>query len=105
VRKKLLAYSLDIAHQHGGPKARGFERILGITVEHVDHLEGEIRAGILTEPVSAIRAAIPTGFSCVVEVKVRGLRPEKRASGHGKNSRLLTGPGAPPRMTTAFPKP
>jgi hypothetical protein len=105
VRKKLVTYSLDIAHQYGGPKARGFERILGITVEHVDHLEAEIRAGILTEPVSAIRAAIPTGFSCVVEVKVRGLDLKSGRLVTVRTAWLLTGPGAPPRMTTAFPKP
>jgi hypothetical protein len=29
----LVGYSLDIAHEKGGPKASGFERILGITAD------------------------------------------------------------------------
>lgn len=46
VRVKLETYSLDVNHKKGGPKARGFERILGITLEHVDYLEGAIYTGI-----------------------------------------------------------
>ncbi len=32
VREKLSDYSLNVTHEDGGPKARGFERILGITI-------------------------------------------------------------------------
>src|SRR5207245_6945225 len=73
VREKLLNYSLDMTHERGGPKARGFERILGITIDHIDHLEAEIRAGILVAPISATRDAIPTGFNCLVELPVHGI--------------------------------
>jgi len=37
---KLATYSLNVTHKDGGPKARGFEKILGITIEHIDYLEG-----------------------------------------------------------------
>lgn len=46
VRRKLVGYSLNSTHEDGGPKARGFELILGITVDDVDHLESAIRIGI-----------------------------------------------------------
>jgi hypothetical protein len=105
VRKKLLTYSLDLNHERGGAKARGFERILGITIDHVDHLEVEIRAGIITAPVSAIRAAIPTGFNCVVELQIRDLGTKSDRLVAVRTAWLLTEAGTPPRMTTAFPKP
>lgn len=47
VREKLIGYSLDWAHKDGGPKARGFEQILGITISDVDYLEARIRVGIV----------------------------------------------------------
>jgi hypothetical protein len=30
VREKLAGYSLNVSHEHGGPKALGFKLILGI---------------------------------------------------------------------------
>lgn len=50
MREKLVGYSLNADHKDGGPKARGFERILGITVVHVQHLETAIRSGIAKTP-------------------------------------------------------
>ena len=47
VRYKLETYTLDITHKDGGPKARGFLVILGITLRDIDYLEAEIMAGIL----------------------------------------------------------
>jgi filamentous hemagglutinin len=105
VRRKLLDYSLNIAHERGGPKARGFERILGITIDHVDYLEAEIRAGILTAPVSAIRNAIPTGFSCVVDVPIGGLGVKRSRLITVRTAWLLIDATAVPRMTTAFVRP
>jgi hypothetical protein len=47
VRQKLLDYSLEVRRETGGPRARGFERILGITRADVDYAEQSIRVGIL----------------------------------------------------------
>lgn len=47
VRDKLERYSLDRAHGDGGPKAKGFKRILGIAIADIDYLEGAIQTGIL----------------------------------------------------------
>jgi hypothetical protein len=50
VRVKLATYSLDYTSEAGAPKARGFEKILGITLEHIDYLEGAIYTGIQLVP-------------------------------------------------------
>lgn len=42
MHEKLERYSLATGHDVGGPKAVLFELLLGITLEHVDHLEAEI---------------------------------------------------------------
>jgi hypothetical protein len=105
IRKKLTDYSLNLAHERGGPKALGFQRILGITLNDAEYLETEIRAGILIEPVKGVRPAIPTGFNCLVEVPVRGLGPRYNRLVAVRTAWLLKEPGAAPRMTTAFLKP
>lgn len=105
VRDKLVRYALDMAHERGGPKARGFERILGIAIGDVDYLEAEIRTGILVRPVHSIRDATPIGVSCVVELAVRGLGEKRHRVINVRTAWLLTDPDDPPRMTTAFPRP
>jgi hypothetical protein len=50
VRYKLETYSLDVNHKSGGPKAQGFERILGITIDDVDYLEAMILDGVQITP-------------------------------------------------------
>jgi hypothetical protein len=77
VREKLLAYSLDLAHESGGPKARGFERILGITTLHIGYLEGEIRSAIATAPIRSVRDNPPHGINCVVEFPLRGVEDKR----------------------------
>jgi hypothetical protein len=105
IRKKLTDYSLNLAHERGGPKALGFQQILGITLDDADYLEAEIRTGILAKPVKSVRPAIPTGFNCLVEVPVRGLGPQYNRLVVVRTAWLLSGTGATPRMTTAFLKP
>jgi hypothetical protein len=105
VRNKLSGYSLDIAHADGGPKARGFELILGITIKDVDYLENAIQKGILDIPISAVRSNPPWGMSCVVDVPVHGLG-EKR--GRVLNVRTvweIAGSETPPRLVNAYLKP
>jgi filamentous hemagglutinin len=105
IRRKLIDYSLNPTHERGGAKARGFQQILGITVEDADYLESEIRAGILIEPVTSIRPAIPTGFNFLVEVPIRGIGAKSNRLISVRTAWLLSEPGAFPRMTTAFLKP
>jgi filamentous hemagglutinin len=105
IRRKLTDYSLNLSHERGGPKARGFQQILGITLEDADYLESEIRAGIFVKPVTGVRPAIPTGFNCLIEVPVRGLGPKSNRLVVVRTAWLLSEPGALPRMTTAFLKP
>lgn len=61
VRHKLMTYSLVKNHHSGGAKAKGFERILGITSETVEHLESEILRGILVRPIALVRSSSPFG--------------------------------------------
>jgi Domain of unknown function (DUF6883) len=74
VRKKLADYSLNRNHEDGGPKARGFELILGITLDDIEHLAQSIEVEILTARVASVRANPPHGVNCIVIVSVQGLR-------------------------------
>ncbi len=38
ITDKLAAYCLDLAHEVGGPKARGFAQILGIGIADIAYL-------------------------------------------------------------------
>jgi len=73
VRYKLATYSLAPDHRDGGPKAKGFAEMLGISLRSIRHLENEIKAGILEVPISATRPNPPHGIHCVVEFPIRGL--------------------------------
>jgi hypothetical protein len=55
VSYKLVTYSLNPAHPDGGPKAHGFARILGITIDAIDHLQGEIEPAIHFAPIRSVR--------------------------------------------------
>ena len=63
VRYKLGTYSLNPTNKDGGPKARGFDRILGITLDDNEYLEGAIQTGILIVPVSSVRDNPPWGVN------------------------------------------
>lgn len=80
VRHKLATYSLDTTHESGGPKARGFERILGITQESITYLEREILIGVRTHPIRSTREIWPFGVACVVEWPIRGVGHQRRRS-------------------------
>jgi len=105
VRRKLIGYSLDPTNEVGGPKARGFALILGITVADVGYLEGAIQTGVLTVPISGIRDNPPWGTSCVVVIPVRGIGEKNGRVIGVRTAWLFTSPYDPPRMTTAFPRP
>jgi hypothetical protein len=73
IREKLATYSLDPSHERGGPKARGFALILGITINSIDYLEAHIRVGIQRYPITVVVDNRPHGWSCVVEFPIRGV--------------------------------
>ncbi len=105
VRYKLATYSLDIAHEKGGPKARGFELILGITIEAIDYLEAQIMARILDTPVSEVRDNPPHGVNYVVDIQVRGIGAKAGRVVIVRTIWIIGATGDPPRLVNAFPKP
>ena len=105
VRRKLETYSLDVTHEEGGPKARGFELILGITIERIEYLEGAILTGTLLVPVSSVRDKSPWGTNCVVMVPVRGFGEKNDRVVNVRTAWRLAGPGAPPQLVSAYCKP
>lgn len=102
VRRKLATYSLDLAHRRGGPKARRFEQLLGITIRDVDYLEGAILTGILVVPVGAVRDNPPWGVNCVVDVPVRGRGESSGRAIKVRTAWELIDADAAPRLVTAF---
>lgn len=105
VRVKLLTYSLDLSHDVGGPKARGFAHLLGITLESIDYLEGELHRAAQEVPISSVRENYHGGLNCVIEFPLRG---RGRWADRVVNTRSvweLAAPGLPPRLVTAFLRP
>jgi len=105
VRQKLIDYSLEVHHETGGPKALGFERILGITRDHVDYVEQSIRIGILSAPVSSIRPNPPFGINCVVEFPIHGLDSKRLRTANLRTTWIFVGAADRPRLLTAFLRP
>jgi hypothetical protein len=105
VRYKLETYSLDATHEDGGPKARGFECILGIRIEAIDYLEAQIMARVLDIPVSVIRDNSPYGVKCTVDMPISGIGAKADRIANVRTVWALDSPGAPPRLVTAYPKP
>jgi hypothetical protein len=105
VREKLRSYSLDLGHVAGGPKARGFALILGITIDSIDYVEAEIHSGIRRAPIKAVRDTSPFGLACIVEFPIQGLASRANRIVNLRTAWLLAEPGAPPRLTSAYLKP
>lgn len=102
VRRKLETYSLDLTHDSGGPKARGFERILGITIDALDYLEAQILARILDTPVSAVRDNSPYGINCVVDIPVPGIGAKADRIASVRTAWIISTPGEKPRLVSAY---
>jgi hypothetical protein len=105
VRYKLTTYSLAASHRSGGPKARGFERILGITIDSVEYLEEAILTSLLTAPIIAVRDNRPFGLTCVVDCPVRGIGEFKARVVPVRTAWIFSEPVSAPRLTSAYPKP
>jgi hypothetical protein len=104
VRYKLTTYSLDKNHEFGGPKARGFALILGITLADIDYLEAEIHLGIRRHPITSLVDNRPYGLNCVVEFPLRGVGSYSDREANLRTVWEMAGPFHPPRMINAFPK-
>jgi hypothetical protein len=102
VRRKLATYSLDVAHEKGGPKARGFKIILGITIDAIDYLEAQIQAGILLIPITEVLENPPWGIKCVVIVPVCGLGEKSGRVVDITTVWQFDEPHAPPRLVTVY---
>jgi hypothetical protein len=105
VREKLADYALNTEHKVGGPKAKSFDQILGITIEHAERLEATIRAAILATPIGSVRANPVRGFNCVVEIPVAGMKDKRDRIVNVRTVWELTDEHAVPRLVSAFPKP
>jgi hypothetical protein len=105
VRVKLATYSLDVNHKDGGPKARGFERILGITIEDIDYLEAMILEGARTVAIRAISDNAPHGINCVVDIPIHGLREKRDRVLTVRTVWEIADANTPPRLVSAYPNP
>jgi len=104
VRRKLATYSLALGHEDGGPKAALFALLLGITPSEIDHLEAEIRRGVVMPPVFRMRPNPPHGVSCGVLVPVRGVGIHRARVMHVTTGWELRYVGDRPRLVTAYIK-
>jgi hypothetical protein len=104
VRYKLETYSLDPTHKRGGPKARGFELILGITIDAIEYLETQILTRILDTPVREVRDNTPYGVKCTIDIQVSGIGAKADRVATVRTVWALDRPGAAPRLVNAFPK-
>lgn len=102
VRYKLTTYSLDVTHEHGGPKARGFERILGITIEDIDYLQAQITARVLDTPILEIRDNPPYGVKYTIAMPIGGIGAKAHRVANVRTVWMFDDPAAPPRLVTAY---
>lgn len=104
VRYKLSSYSLDPGHRFGGPKAKGFALILGITIDAVDYLEEQILLGVLQHPIKSVVSNRPYGLNCIVEFPIQGIGRYSDREANLRTIWELTDRLLPPRMISAFLK-
>jgi hypothetical protein len=102
ITEKLVTYSLNINHVDGGPKAKGFEQILGITLADVDHLANTLRKEVLDAVITNVRDNPPFGFVCGVRLPVTGLRERSDRVIVIKTAWHLEHADARPRLVTAY---
>jgi hypothetical protein len=104
VRRKLVEYSLDWNHEVGGPKARGFWLILGITMKDADYVVSEICTAIVNTPISSVRDNHPHGVNCVVDFPLRGVGGHQQRLVRLRTIWRLADAESRPRLVGAFLK-
>ena len=102
IREKLAAYCLHHDHEIGGPKAQGFQRILGIGLVDLEYLTETLRAGILATPITDVRNNAPFGVLCEVRIVVAGLREHHDRIVPVTTSWELRHGDDAPRLVTAY---
>lgn len=68
---------MNVEHEIGGPKARGFERTLGIKPADVEYLVEALLGGIREAPITEVRDNAPFGLLCEVRLPIAGLRKHR----------------------------
>jgi hypothetical protein len=102
VREKLAGYSLNPEHDRGGVKARGFERILGITLEHIEYLEAQLRQAILATPITAVRDRSPYGYVCEIKIPIQGIGAKRDRTVEVTTAWVGDSPDSAPRLVNAY---
>jgi hypothetical protein len=102
ITEKLVTYSLNLDHPSGGPKAKGFQQILGITLADVDHLAHALSTGVLTAAITEVRVSPSATFTCGVRVPVAGLRERSAHVISVKTGWHLRHADDRPRLVTAY---
>jgi hypothetical protein len=104
IEEKLRRYSLVLEHKVGGPKAKGFLEMLGISLASIDYLAQEIRVGIAHTPISGVRLDGPEEASCLVQFLIAGPGRYSHRTASIRTAWKVEGPSARPRMVTAYPR-
>lgn len=102
VRTKLLNYTLDPTHARAGAKARGLRVRLGIEAASIDHLETEIREGILRARIATVRPNPPWGFNCAVDFEIGGVGGYSARTAGMRTVWLVAEAKSRPALITAF---
>lgn len=102
IQEKLIAYCLNLDHEIGAAKAKGFQTILGIGVADGEYLADALAAGVLHEPITNIRVNPPYGVLCEVQIQVAGLREHQDRVAGVTTSWELRHVQDPPRLVTAY---
>jgi hypothetical protein len=102
IEEKLRGYSLALGHERGRAKANGFAIMLGIEPESVDYLELQIREGISSTPISAVRSGASGGVICTVQFQIAGHGRYSHRTASLRTAWVLATSTAPPRLITAF---
>jgi hypothetical protein len=102
VREKLIAYCLNVEHELGGPKASGFQRILGIGLADVEYLANALLAAVREAPITEVRDNAPFGLLCEVRIRVAGLREQRDRAAAVRTVWELRHPDDRPRLVTAY---
>ena len=95
---KLRDYVLNPAHPQGGPKARVFAAVLGLTRADWQYLRDQLLAGVRVAPATP-RGSTPWGqlYEVLVEVRGPGGRTARVRSGW-----IVRSGETRPHLTTAY---
>jgi hypothetical protein len=102
IEEKLRTYSLVPGHEVGGPKANGFQRMLGIDLESIHYLIAEIEVGITHTPISKVEAKKAGAMGCTVKFRIAGVGRYSHRWAWLRTGWRLDGPGAQPHLSTAY---